>query len=87
MEAARILGMRVDPIGYEQVLKKVFAWAEAGESRYVCVANAGVEAYTGMDVLEGSSSGGGVYTAPVYPRDHAGRPRSFDAIPERGEAA
>jgi N-acetylglucosaminyldiphosphoundecaprenol N-acetyl-beta-D-mannosaminyltransferase len=51
MEAARILGMRVDPIGYEQVLKKVFAWAEAGESRYVCVANAGVEAYTGMDVL------------------------------------
>lgn len=39
MEAVKILGMRVDPISYEEATGKVLAWAEAGESRYVCVAN------------------------------------------------
>ncbi|WP_245540681.1 WecB/TagA/CpsF family glycosyltransferase [Thermus islandicus] len=39
MEAVRILGMRVDPISYEEAIGRVLAWAEAGESRYICVAN------------------------------------------------
>lgn len=34
-----ILGMRVDPTGYEEAVEKVAAWAREGESRYVCVAN------------------------------------------------
>jgi N-acetylglucosaminyldiphosphoundecaprenol N-acetyl-beta-D-mannosaminyltransferase len=39
MVAPRILGMRVDPTSYEEATEKVLAWAAAGESRYVCVAN------------------------------------------------
>jgi N-acetylglucosaminyldiphosphoundecaprenol N-acetyl-beta-D-mannosaminyltransferase len=39
MGAPRILGMRVDPTSYEEATEKVLAWAAAGESRYVCVAN------------------------------------------------
>ena len=39
MAAPRILGMRVDPTSYEEATEKVLAWAAAGESRYVCVAN------------------------------------------------
>ncbi|RTH96481.1 glycosyltransferase [Thermus scotoductus] len=39
MAAARILGMRVDLISYEEATEKVLTWAVAGESRYVCVAN------------------------------------------------
>ncbi|WP_155982915.1 WecB/TagA/CpsF family glycosyltransferase [Thermus aquaticus] len=31
--------MRVDPTSYEEATEKVLAWAAAGESRYVCVAN------------------------------------------------
>lgn len=34
-----VLGMRVDPTSYREVTEKVIAWAQAGESRYVCVAN------------------------------------------------
>jgi N-acetylglucosaminyldiphosphoundecaprenol N-acetyl-beta-D-mannosaminyltransferase len=39
MAAPWILGMRVDPTSYEEATEKVLAWAAAGESRYVCVAN------------------------------------------------
>lgn len=31
--------MRVDPTSYAEATAKVLSWAEAGESRYVCVAN------------------------------------------------
>lgn len=34
-----VLGMRVDPTSYREVTEKVIAWAQVGESRYVCVAN------------------------------------------------
>jgi len=39
MFGPQILGMRVDPTSYEEATRKVLAWAGAGESRYVCVAN------------------------------------------------
>jgi len=34
-----ILGMRVDATSYADATQRVLAWARAGESRYVCVAN------------------------------------------------
>ncbi len=34
-----ILGMRVDATSYADATRRVLAWARAGESRYVCVAN------------------------------------------------
>jgi len=35
-----ILGMRIDPVTYEQVVLQVTEWAaQKGESRYVCIAN------------------------------------------------
>lgn len=51
MAAARILGMRVDPLSYEEATEKVLTWAVAGESRYVCVANVHMtmEAYDAPD--------------------------------------
>ncbi len=39
MPASRsILGMRVDLTSYDDATERILAWAEAGESRYVCVA-------------------------------------------------
>ncbi len=34
-----ILGMRVDATSYARATEQILRWAEAGESRYVCVAN------------------------------------------------
>jgi len=34
-----ILGMRVDATSYARATQRIIRWAEAGESRYVCVAN------------------------------------------------
>jgi len=35
----KILGSRVDPVSYTQVVHQVMDWAQHSESRYVCVAN------------------------------------------------
>lgn len=34
-----VLGMRVDPTSYRAATEHILTWAQAGESRYVCVAN------------------------------------------------
>ncbi|WP_034388770.1 WecB/TagA/CpsF family glycosyltransferase [Deinococcus sp. YIM 77859] len=34
-----ILGMRVDATSYPDATRRILAWAQAGEARYVCVAN------------------------------------------------
>lgn len=38
MQSRYILGMRVDGTSYPDAIRRVLAWARAGESRYVCVA-------------------------------------------------
>jgi N-acetylglucosaminyldiphosphoundecaprenol N-acetyl-beta-D-mannosaminyltransferase len=35
----KILGMRVDPTSYDQAVDQIMSWAQADESRTVCVAN------------------------------------------------
>ncbi|HEY0305806.1 MAG TPA: WecB/TagA/CpsF family glycosyltransferase, partial [Longimicrobiales bacterium] len=36
---AHVIGVRVDPVTYDDVVDRICRWAAAGESRYVCAAN------------------------------------------------
>jgi N-acetylglucosaminyldiphosphoundecaprenol N-acetyl-beta-D-mannosaminyltransferase len=39
LESRHIVGMRVDGTSYDDAARRVIEWAQAGESRYVCVAS------------------------------------------------
>ncbi|MFB3778492.1 MAG: WecB/TagA/CpsF family glycosyltransferase [Bryobacteraceae bacterium] len=49
-----ILGMRVDRTRYQDAAGRILAWAQAGESRYVCAASVNnvMEAHDSRDFLE-----------------------------------
>lgn len=63
-----VLGQRVDATSYAHATERVLAWAEAGESRYVCVANVHV-VMEGWDDREyrGIVNGGDLITPDGVP--------------------